>query len=479
MKMKKLVLCGLAVGLVGCGGSSGSGSDNSGGDSNISSISGKVIDGYIIGATVYLDLNFNSELDANEPNVVTKEQGDFSLDIPSTYRECAQYVPIVVDVPEGAIDTDFPDTPIEDAYTMVIPPQYALSTDQELYNLTPLTSVVWNEVEKELRESTSQELSCESLLEEQELRDDIADRLTEQELHVARRYNITVDELYGDYIESGNDEVHQIAQDIVPGLQKSYADTRELINQYPEADFAWVEYFMGKWDSSNNSYKDAWYRYQFVQMSNGNLESETHVMSDDLNSKIQLHDKHSMETTVRDGVNIEKTVSMDIATSEYYCSVSEWLETISQDSSGVRNTVYGNAGDWSDCSNLALSSHSVVQALVTKDYDDHDLISYSSHSYDQCNDSGFTHLIGVTDTITASDLTPVRNVIDTDFYSEEGHGADSWSRVMNEFGDNPTQVMTSHSSSGDWERFTSYKDGTHKTECGISEAGLSEANCSS
>ncbi|MEZ9426085.1 hypothetical protein [Vibrio lentus] len=255
MKMKKLVLCGLAVGLVGCGGSSGSSSDNSGGDSNISSISGKVIDGYIIEATVYLDLNFNNELDANEPNVVTKEQGDFSLDISSTYRECAKYVPIVVDVPEGAIDTDFPDTPIEDAYTMVIPPQYALSTDEELYNLTPLTSVVWNEVEKELRESTSQELSCESMLEEQELRDDIADRLNEQELHVARRYNITVDELYGDYIESGNDEVHQIAQDIVPSLQKSYADTRELISQYPESDFAWVEYFMGKWDSSNNNYK--------------------------------------------------------------------------------------------------------------------------------------------------------------------------------------------------------------------------------
>ncbi|PME55085.1 hypothetical protein BCT90_23100 [Vibrio lentus] len=216
--------------------------------------------------------------------------------------------------------------------------------------------MVWNELEKELRESASQELSCESMLEEQELRDDIADRLNEQELHVARRYNITVDELYGDYIESGNDEVHQIAQDIVPGLQKSYADTRELISQYPESDFAWVEYFMGKWDSSNNNYKDAWYRYQFVQMSNGNFESETHEMSGDLSNKVHLHDKNTMETIVRDGVNIEKTLSMEIAGSAYGCSISEWLETISQDSSGVRNTVYGQAGDWSDCSSLILSN---------------------------------------------------------------------------------------------------------------------------
>lgn len=190
-------------------------------------------------------------------------------------------------------------------------------------------------------------------------------------------------------------------------------------------------------------------------------------MSGDLSNKVHLHDKNTMETIVRDGVNIEKTLSMEIAGSAYGCSISEWLETISQDSSGVRNTVYGQAGDWSDCSSLILSNTFTVQALVTKDYDGSDLISYSEHSYDDGNDSGFSHLIGVTDTITASDLTPVRNVIDTDFYSEEGHGADFWSRVMNEFGENPTQVMTSHNSDGGWERLTNYKDGTHKTECGI------------
>ncbi|NOH95226.1 hypothetical protein [Vibrio sp. 99-70-13A1] len=472
MTMKQVVLCGLAASLAGCGGSS------SGGDSSSVSVTGKVIDGYIIGATVYLDLNFNNQLDANEPNVITQEQGEFDLTIPSTYRECAQYVPIVVDVPEGAIDTDFPDTPIEDAYKMVIPPQYALSTDEDLYNLTPLTSVVWSEVEKELFENTSQELSCDSMLKEQELREDIAQRLEEQELRVANRYNITVDDLYGDYIESGNDQVHQIAQDIVPGLQKSYADTRELIAQYPQADLAWVEYFLGKWDSSNSNYDDAWYRYQFVQASNGNFESETYEMSDDLNTKVLLHDKNVMETTVRDGVNIEKTVSLEPANTGYHCSLSEWLETISQKSSGVRNTVYGLAGDWSDCDKGIVNDKFIVQALVTKDFQGHELISYTEHSYDEGNDSGFTHLIGVTDTITESDLTPVRSAINTDFYSEEGHGADFWSRVMNESGEDPSQIMTSHTSDGEWQRSTYYKNGTHKKECGTSEADLSEENCS-
>ncbi|MGF1771769.1 hypothetical protein L4C42_05575 [Vibrio wakamikoensis] len=475
MNMRKLVLCGLVSGLVGCGGGSDSGGNEGG--ASVTNLSGKVIDGYVIGATVYLDVNFNNQLDNNEPRVVTQEQGDFNLEVPPVYRECSKYVPIVVDVPQGAIDTDFPDTPIEEAYTMVIAPKYAQSTDSDLYNLTPLTSVVWNEVEKELYENVSTELSCESILQEQELREDIAQRLAEQEVRIARRYNITVEELYGDYIDSGNNEVHQIAQDIVPGLQKSYSDTRQLHSQYPQANLAWVEYFLGKWDSSNNSYDNAWYRYQFVQMSNGNFESQTNEMSNDLTTVIGLYDKSSMMTTVRDGVNIEQVVSMGKGTNQYDCSVSEWLETTVQLSSGVRNTVYGNVGDWSDCSNTVLANSYTTQALVTKDYLGQDLISYSEHTYEPGNDSGFSHLVGVTDTVVASDLTPVRSAVNTDFYSEESHGADFWNRTKNEFGDDPSQIMTSHTSDGKWKRIINYKNGTHKTECGASEADLSEANC--
>ncbi|ELB2918739.1 hypothetical protein AB3A93_000201 [Vibrio parahaemolyticus] len=474
MRMKSVALCSIALGLAGCGGSGGGGVS----DSSSLSVKGKVIDGYIIGATVYLDLNFNNQLDANEPNVVTKEEGGFDLNIPSTYAECSQYVPMVVDVPAGAIDTDFPDTPIESAYKMVIPPKYALSTDEDLINLTPLTSVIWSEVKRELDENTSSDLSCGSMLKEQELRDDIENRILEQEKRVARRYNITVDELYGDYIESANVLVHQIAQDIVPGLQKSYADTRALLSKYPEADIAWVEYFLGQWDSSGDEFDDAWYRHQLVQTSNGNLQSETYEMSSDLNTKVRLHDQSIKETTVRDGVNIEKNISLELHNNIYHCSLSEWLETVSEQSSGVRNTVYGQAGDWADCSNGIITNEFITQALVTKNYNGNVPASYTEHTYYEENDSGFRHLIGVTSTITADDLTPVRSIIDTDFYSEEGHGANFWSRTKNEFNTNPTQVMTTHTSDGDWSRYTTYENGTHTSECGTSESNLSEINCS-
>ena len=189
--------------LLGCGGSD-SGSNNV---PNMN-LNGKAIDGYITGATVYLDLNFNGQLDSNEPSVVTAEQGEFDLNVPEKYQECAHYVPLVVDVPVGAVDSDYPDTPIEEAYSMVYPPQFALSTDQDLLNLTPLTSVVWNQVEQELHENQSTTLTCETLLQDQALRADISKRLVEQEWRVANRYNITVDELYSDYIASGESELH-------------------------------------------------------------------------------------------------------------------------------------------------------------------------------------------------------------------------------------------------------------------------------
>ncbi|MEG3970225.1 DUF4347 domain-containing protein [Microcoleus sp. T2B6] len=46
------------------------------------SLSGVAIDGYISGATVFLDANKNGILDANEPSTTTNSSGEFNLDIP-------------------------------------------------------------------------------------------------------------------------------------------------------------------------------------------------------------------------------------------------------------------------------------------------------------------------------------------------------------------------------------------------------------
>jgi hypothetical protein len=69
-------------------------------------ISGKVIDGYVTGATVFLDLNGNTVLDNNEPSATTGDNGEYSLDLDASQYDCQSYVPLVVDVPVGATDSD-------------------------------------------------------------------------------------------------------------------------------------------------------------------------------------------------------------------------------------------------------------------------------------------------------------------------------------------------------------------------------------
>lgn len=61
--------------LVACGGG-GSGGSSSG---SSASASGKVIDGYVSGATVFVDLNNNGKFDLGEPNTKTNATGDYTL----------------------------------------------------------------------------------------------------------------------------------------------------------------------------------------------------------------------------------------------------------------------------------------------------------------------------------------------------------------------------------------------------------------
>ncbi len=96
--------------LVACGGG-GSGAGDS------PSISGKIADGYIQGATVFWDCNSNKVLDANEVSTTSGSGGAFSISS-APQSGCV----IVAKVPVGAIDEDSPSIPIATPYTLVSTP---------------------------------------------------------------------------------------------------------------------------------------------------------------------------------------------------------------------------------------------------------------------------------------------------------------------------------------------------------------------
>lgn len=69
-----------AAGAVGVGLSGGGSDGDSGGTEPSVSTSGSVVDGYVMNATVFRDLNGNGVLDVGEPNTTTDANGDFDLD---------------------------------------------------------------------------------------------------------------------------------------------------------------------------------------------------------------------------------------------------------------------------------------------------------------------------------------------------------------------------------------------------------------
>ncbi|MDO6687078.1 MULTISPECIES: hypothetical protein [unclassified Agarivorans] len=471
-----LVASVITASLTGCGGSDSSPSGNT------SILSGKVIDGYISGATVFLDVNFNGELDENEPSAVTDENGEFDLLLNETLTECSLYVPTVTHVPVGAIDSDSPDTPITEAYTMISPPPFAMGTDEELLNLTPLSSIVWESVEKELARDGEQ-LSCQSVIADLALREKITDRLEQQEFRTAQRYNITIDELYGDYIESGNTELHELAQALVPGLQASYAETLVLEENNPEADYVFVEYFIGLSDNFQR-YDDSWYRREFVQASTGNWASRTNQVSDDLSEILAVVEQYSQRTKLSDSVEyaedfyLTRSNEWTLEVPSYYCGVSETYTQIADLAYGVANSanspVYESS--WESC--LAFERlGNTTQSLITKVFSDNGntLLTESYHSFDSENPSGMEHLIGLGDDIDDLDGSELNqlNYIDTAFENTDAYGAAGWRRVKNVYTSSDleqtqqTQTVHVHTNTDDYTVYVYNPDGTSTMQCGL------------
>ena len=95
-------------------------------------IKGKVIDGYVSGAKVWLDINGNNQLDNDEPSTISKSTGDYLLELSETQKDCIAYSTLYVDVPVGAVDED--SGVITQAYQMSFPPRLKTYSNDELLN---------------------------------------------------------------------------------------------------------------------------------------------------------------------------------------------------------------------------------------------------------------------------------------------------------------------------------------------------------
>ena len=126
-QQSRLPLCALslvtAALLVACGGG--------GTTSAPTTLSGKVIDGYISGASVCLDTNGNKSCDAGEPQATTGADGSYSLVAPAGID--LNNTHLIANVPVGAVDSVT--GPVTSAYKMLAPASMPSA-------VTPLTTAI-------------------------------------------------------------------------------------------------------------------------------------------------------------------------------------------------------------------------------------------------------------------------------------------------------------------------------------------------
>ena len=133
-----IVLATIIAMTAGCG-TSGDGTTIAGvGTGGTGTVSGKVADGYLVNANVFLDKNGNYVLDAGEPSAMTDTNGAYSLNI--QLADVGRY-PIVALATKGVtIDRDT-NLPIENSFVLSLP-KYSVSSMGSTNFVSPLTSLL-------------------------------------------------------------------------------------------------------------------------------------------------------------------------------------------------------------------------------------------------------------------------------------------------------------------------------------------------
>ncbi|WP_369985271.1 MopE-related protein [Thalassolituus sp.] len=210
---KKVLLAIAIASLSGCGGGgSGSGGTDSGGNEptpdplptpvereeqseQAPTFSGKAADGYLASALVCLDLNANLKCDSDEPNAITDDQGNFTLE--ATEEQKAAHSVVVKAIAGQTIDLDNPDETIDKPFTLTAPP------GQEF--ISPLSTLV-----------------AKALKDNPELTPEQAADKVRRAFGLPEGTDVTQD-----YIANADDITHQLAQRINATIANALANASE------------------------------------------------------------------------------------------------------------------------------------------------------------------------------------------------------------------------------------------------------------
>ena len=222
---------------------------------------GKVIGGSVSGASVWLDLDGDGKFDdQNEPFAISSQGGDYTLKLSSEQQVCLPYRALYVDVPVGAIDDTFGE--VSQAYQLSLPPSISRISNTEARIISPLTSLLWQAIERQFKENRNT-LAIDCALAENDVavRTSIKSQFETVITNFTRFYNISPEQVFKNFIANNDVEVHDLAKSILKSLKASHAHSLELKNKHPNSTDVSVEIFQNIADSND---PEQWQRYSRI-----------------------------------------------------------------------------------------------------------------------------------------------------------------------------------------------------------------------
>ena len=198
--------------------------------SEVTTFNGKAIDGYISGADIFIDQNFNFKYDSGEYSSKTKADGSFEIEVEDTNLvACLENRPIIADVPVGAEDSTL--GTVETAYQMILPSIKDSGTTSIV--ISPFTSLFSEAIlsaKSNLKEDLDVAEGCSS--EGDSIASSISSRINELKATLTNTFSIDIETMTGDFIISNDSKINETS---AQNIAKLLPYLRIIDNQVSDA----------------------------------------------------------------------------------------------------------------------------------------------------------------------------------------------------------------------------------------------------
>ena len=446
----------------------------------LTTIAGKVIDGYVLGATVWLDYNGNGKFDEQtEPSTISGEAGDYSFEFTEEQKQCLPYSTIYVDVPVGAVDADT--GIVTDAYQMALPPSIDVLSDDALRHISPLTSSIWGVLRSQLQGSGKGNLSCSDLMDDIALRNEIKAVVESVILNAVTHYNLSEEQMFADFILDDNSFAYVAAQEIVKGLKAAYKYTLDLNEQYPDATEVRVVVYQSTENDELYNLVHAWYRDEIIFLENKTLIEDVKLKDtgaldqvDYVLSKLERVDSSWGDQNYNGVLSIRNDIYVNDNLS-YRCGVIERVILKNYDITyEISNSIPSvNHPTIETCISDVIDSPYERSFKVSYSVEDNNYfgVFFFRDDKDSFNElSTWINVVDKADALDPTDVFTYMNTLPYEFDSVVEIDASYWRKRKT-----TSDVQMDTNNDNEWVRITKHEDNTRTTEC--SDDGINWGLC--